>query len=398
MLSRLDLRGAGTDVAALRARLPQGGEQTWGLGRAGGGGAGDPRRSSARGGDAALAELTERFDGVRLRSLRVPAGDVHAAVDAIPADAAAGARGRPGRTSSSTTSTKPSRDTANDRAGLVVRELRRAVDRAGLYVPGGRARYPSTVLMTAGPARVAGVEELALTVPPAADGRIPVETLAAAAIAEVDEVYARRRRPGDRRAGLRHRNRSAPSTSSSARATCTSPSPNGRSPARASSVCLRRLPGPQRSSSWPTHRFRPNGPPSTSWCKRSTDRVASPGSSPGIRRCSTMSPRPAPVSSRTHPRRADIESTLAAGGYAVLCDSPEQAIAVANAVAPEHLELLVADPEPLVPLVRHAGRGLHGPARHRRDRRLRRRPVPCASHVRLGPVLVSACGSRTSRR
>jgi histidinol dehydrogenase len=55
------------------------------------------------------------------------------------------------------------------------------------------------------------------------------------------------------------------------------------------------------------------------------------------------------------PRRAHLEATLAEGGYVVLCDGPAQAMAVANAIAPEHLELLVDDPEALLPLVRHAG-------------------------------------------
>ncbi|MGE0795295.1 MAG: histidinol dehydrogenase, partial [Acidimicrobiia bacterium] len=61
------------------------------------------------------------------------------------------------------------------------------------------------------------------------------------------------------------------------------------------------------------------------------------------------------------PRRAMIESTLDQGGYAVLVDGPEQAMAVANLIAPEHLELMSADPEALLPLVRHAGAVFCGP-------------------------------------
>jgi len=61
------------------------------------------------------------------------------------------------------------------------------------------------------------------------------------------------------------------------------------------------------------------------------------------------------------PRRDDITATLTDGGYAVLVDSPEQAMAVANLVAPEHLELLVADPESMLPLVRNAGAVFMGP-------------------------------------
>src|SRR6185369_11230660 len=78
-----------------------------------------------------------------------------------------------------------------ERDGIVVRTIPVPVDRAGCYVPGGRAIYPSTVLMTAIPARVAGVQSVALCVPPdRTTGHVPQATLAAASIAEVGEVYA----------------------------------------------------------------------------------------------------------------------------------------------------------------------------------------------------------------
>src|SRR3954451_4107993 len=69
------------------------------------------------------------------------------------------------------------------------RDIFRPVERAGCYVPGGLAQYPSSVLMSAVPARVAGVEEVVLCVPPMADGRVSDVVLAAAEIAQVDEVY-----------------------------------------------------------------------------------------------------------------------------------------------------------------------------------------------------------------
>jgi histidinol dehydrogenase len=61
------------------------------------------------------------------------------------------------------------------------------------------------------------------------------------------------------------------------------------------------------------------------------------------------------------PRRRHLQATLAEGGYAVLTDGPDQALAVANAIAPEHLELLVDGAEALLPLVRHAGAVFCGP-------------------------------------
>ncbi|MBT5137594.1 MAG: histidinol dehydrogenase, partial [Acidimicrobiaceae bacterium] len=65
------------------------------------------------------------------------------------------------------------------------------------------------------------------------------------------------------------------------------------------------------------------------------------------------------------PRQADIRSTLDSSGISVICDSPEQALDVANFIAPEHLELQTEDPEALLPLVRHAGAvfcGAYAPA------------------------------------
>ncbi len=73
--------------------------------------------------------------------------------------------------------------------GITVRHLVRPVARAGCYAPGGRARYPSTVLMCAVPAHVAGVEEIVLCVPPGPDGCVDDATLAAAAVAGVTEVF-----------------------------------------------------------------------------------------------------------------------------------------------------------------------------------------------------------------
>jgi len=71
-----------------------------------------------------------------------------------------------------------------------LRQLLRPLERAGLYVPGGTASYPSTVLMTAVPARVAGVEEVVMTTPPGSDGIVSPLILVAADIAQVDRVFA----------------------------------------------------------------------------------------------------------------------------------------------------------------------------------------------------------------
>jgi len=139
-------------------------------------------------GDLALSELGRRFDGwapPEGESFEVPPDDFAAAIGRVAsADRAAlefaAARIREFH----------ERQVAPDSTGqAVLRLVTRPVRRAGNYAPGGQASYPSTVLMTAIPARVAGVSELVLATPPRPDGTIPDAILAAAHIAGVDRVY-----------------------------------------------------------------------------------------------------------------------------------------------------------------------------------------------------------------
>jgi histidinol dehydrogenase len=139
-------------------------------------------------GDEALRELGKKFDGWAPggnETFEVPARDLAAAADRLPpADRAAlefaaqRIRDFHARQLQTASSGPP---------GLKL--LTRPVRRAGLYAPGGRAAYPSTVLMTAIPARIAKVPEVVLATPPRADGTVPTAILAAAHIAGVDSVY-----------------------------------------------------------------------------------------------------------------------------------------------------------------------------------------------------------------
>ncbi|MEV2274861.1 histidinol dehydrogenase [Nocardiopsis sp. NPDC049922] len=143
-------------------------------------------------GTEALIELTERFDGVRLTDIRVPREAIDAALtDLDPAVRAALEESirrarkvhRDQRRTDHTTQVVP---------GGTVTEKWIPVDRVGLYVPGGRAVYPSSVIMNVVPAQEAGVASLAVTSPPQREfGGLPHPTiLAACALLGVDEVYA----------------------------------------------------------------------------------------------------------------------------------------------------------------------------------------------------------------
>jgi histidinol dehydrogenase len=141
-----------------------------------------------RDGDDALRVLTARFDKVEIGPIAVPIEDLGAALGRVP-DALRDAL----ETAHRRIVAYHQRDSAEpsdfESEGVRVTELVRPMGRAGCYAPGGLARYPSTVLMCAAPARVAGVGQVALCVPPGPDGRVDDATLAAAAIAGVDEVY-----------------------------------------------------------------------------------------------------------------------------------------------------------------------------------------------------------------
>ncbi|MEA3198684.1 MAG: histidinol dehydrogenase [Thermoplasmata archaeon] len=140
-------------------------------------------------GDDALRELTERFDGAKLGSLEVPRAEAEAALARLPRDVADALRAAHANIARFHQALLPGPVEIEVVPGLRAGRRPIPLARVGAYVPGGRATYPSTVLMTATPAKVAGVREVVVATPPGPDGKVPDATLAACAIAGVDRVY-----------------------------------------------------------------------------------------------------------------------------------------------------------------------------------------------------------------
>jgi histidinol dehydrogenase len=308
-------------------------------------------------GDVALREHTARLDGVEVEALRVPADVVAAAADRLdPALRDALEQAADAVRAFHAGQVPPVR--THRRAGVVVDEYYVPVVRAGCYVPGGRARYPSTVLMTALPARAAGVAEVVLCVPPGPDGDIPRETLAAAAVAGVDEVY----RVGGAQAigALAHGTETIPPVD-----VIVGPGNVYVAQAKRQVAGLVGVPAAFAGPSEVVVVADDTVP--ADFC--ATDIVVQAEHGPhGLAWLITWSEATADAVEEAvakvvagASRRDDIESTLSEGGYAVLVDGPEEALAVANAIAPEHLQLMTAAPETLVPLVRNAGAVFCGP-------------------------------------
>ncbi len=141
-------------------------------------------------GDAALVDYTNRFDRVTLTAadLRVTPEEIAAAVAAIDADTRAALELARDRIESHHRRQIPADDLYTDAVGVTLGHRWTAIEAVGLYVPGGTASYPSSVLMNAVPAKVAGCPRIVMVVP-APDGRLNPLVLAAAHLAGVDEIY-----------------------------------------------------------------------------------------------------------------------------------------------------------------------------------------------------------------
>lgn len=303
--------------------------------------------------------MTERYDGARIDDLRVPEADVRAALEAItPGLRTALEVALANITAYHETQRHP--DGEHHNGGITVRELQRPVDRAACYVPSALAPLVSTVLMTTVPAKVAGVREVVLVTSPQPDGTVSPGILAAAALAGVDEVY---RVGGPAAIGA------LAYGTESVRPVDVIVGPGSARVAQAKrEVSAAGLVGVPSAFAGPSEVVviadastpvdfaaidvvlqAEHGPDGLAWLVTWDEDVAD-----------AVAAAVAEIVPRS-PRRQHLEATLAEGGYVVLCDGPTQAIEIANAIAPEHLELLIDDAEALLPLVRHAGAVFCGP-------------------------------------
>ena len=308
-------------------------------------------------GDAALLRYTKEFDGIDADSVRVSPEDIAAALDRIPADLRTALTVAAERIAAFHRTQLHAPTTYDD--GGSIRSYSVPVDRVGCYVPGGRATYPSTVLMTAVPAKVAGVGSVIVCVPPDRNtGVVADVTLAACAVAGVDEVYAV--------GGAQAVGAMAYGTESIAKVDVICGPGNkyvaiAKREVAESTGIASAFAGPSEIVVIADDTAPPafaavdvvvqaeHGPDGLAWLITWDEAVAD-----------AVTAEVARITNES-PRRDDIMSTLAEAGYAVVCRNEQQALEVANAIAPEHLQLMTADPEALVPLVRNAGAIFCGP-------------------------------------
>ncbi|HEY5540650.1 MAG TPA: histidinol dehydrogenase, partial [Coriobacteriia bacterium] len=140
-------------------------------------------------GDVALREHTLNFDKAAIESFLVTPEEIEAAVAAVEPEFLDALSTAAGAIEDFHKRQIPQSWFTTQEGGVFLGQKVTPLRRVGIYVPGGRAKYPSSVLMNAIPALVAGVDEVAMVVPPTADGSVNPYTLAAAAEAGIDEIY-----------------------------------------------------------------------------------------------------------------------------------------------------------------------------------------------------------------
>ena len=308
-------------------------------------------------GDAALMELTERFDGVRPDPLRISPQRLADAWQATPAPLQDALRLAHQRILAFHQHQLPTDLAVTGPHGELLGRRWRPVQRAGLYVPGGRASYPSTVLMNAVPARVAGVQRLVMVTPPGPGGEPHETVLAAAHLAGVEEVY----RVGGAQAigALAFGTATIPrvdviSGPGNLYVTLAKKAVYGR-------VAIDSLAGPSEVLVIADHSARADQVAADLLAQAEHDPLAAAILLTTCPELAAAMPAALEAQLENHPRSEITRTALNDWGLIVLCDSIGRAAQLSDCFAPEHLELLVEDPESLAEQIKHAGAIFMGP-------------------------------------
>ena len=311
----------------------------------------------AAGGDQALLELSERFDSVRPEPLRIPAERLEAAWASCDPQLREALELAHRRILDFHRRQLPADLAAVGPHGEQLGRRWRPVQRAGLYVPGGRASYPSTVLMNAVPAQVAGVERLVMVTPPGPGGEPNATVLAAAHLAGITEIY----RVGGAQAiaALAYGTETIPrvdviSGPGNLYVTLAKKAVYGR-------VAIDSLAGPSEVLVIADHTARADQVAADLLAQAEHDPLAAAILLTTSAELAAAVPAALEQQLAGHPRAEISRAALRDWGLIVVCESLGQAAQLSDCFAPEHLELLVADPEALAAQIQHAGAIFLGP-------------------------------------
>lgn len=302
-------------------------------------------------GDEALFEYCEKFDKAQLSSLAVTKEEIDEALSLVEPEfleilekAAKNIRKFHSRQVRNSF-------IINDEDGIVIGQKIIPVDRAGLYVPGGTAAYPSTVLMDAIPAKIAGCREVVMVTPPTKDGKVNPVILAAAYVAGIDRIF----KVGGAQAiaALAYGTQSIPKVDKIV-------GPGNAFVAEAKKqvfgvVSIDMIAGPSEILIVADGKSNPAYIAADLLSQAEHDKMASAvlvtDSAELARNVSTELEKQIPLLERREIARESIDIN----GKIIVADTLDAAIEIANEIAPEHLELCVDNPFDKLDSIRHAG-------------------------------------------
>ncbi len=302
-------------------------------------------------GDTALLEYCEKFDKAKLSSLLVSDDEMREALSAVEPEFIEILKKAARNISEFHKRQVRNSFIINDTEGVIIGQKVIPVDRAGLYVPGGTAAYPSTVLMDAIPAKIAGVKEVVITTPPSADGKVNPAILAAAHVAGVDKIF----KVGGAQAiaALAYGTETIPKADKIV-------GPGNAFVAEAKkqvfgAVSIDMIAGPSEILIVADGKSNPAYVAADMLSQAEHDKMASAvlvtDSEALAREVSAELEKQLPLLEREEIARASIDNN----GKIIVADNLKVVIDIANEIAPEHLELCVDSPFDYLDSIRHAG-------------------------------------------
>lgn len=302
------------------------------------------------GGDAAVKKYTRKFDGVSVDGLAVSGAEIDEAFASVSPRFLEVVKKSAENIAEFHSKQKKSGFEIN-RDGVTLGQKYTAVEKAGLYVPGGTASYPSTVLMNAVPAKIAGVGEIIMCTPPSANGKVRAEILAAAKIAGVDRIY----KCGGAQAiaAMAYGTESIPKVYKIV-------GPGNIFVALAKklvfgTVSIDMIAGPSEILVVADGKADARHVAADMLSQAEHDKLAS---AVLVTDSAVLAKDVAAEIDRqleTLPRREIASASIENNGKIIVTDSIERAVEVANAIAPEHLEMCVENPRAWLDKIKNAG-------------------------------------------
>ena len=302
------------------------------------------------GGDAAVKKYTRKFDGVSVDGLAVSGAEIDEAFASVSPRFLEVVKKSAENIAEFHSKQKKSGFEIN-KDGVTLGQKYTAVEKAGLYVPGGTASYPSTVLMNAVPAKIAGVGEIIMCTPPSANGKVRAEILAAAKIAGVDRIY----KCGGAQAiaAMAYGTESIPKVYKIV-------GPGNIFVALAKklvfgTVSIDMIAGPSEILVVADGKADARHVAADMLSQAEHDKLAS---AVLVTDSATLAKDVAAEIDRqleTLPRREIASASIENNGKIIVTDSIERAVEVANAIAPEHLEMCVENPRAWLDKIKNAG-------------------------------------------